>query len=70
MSDHLIKDFGDLAMLSGNAKVRRAMRKQDVAGEDGSLGTVTSRLPRTWLSEIVNETTRYRRKPGSPVPVC
>ena len=51
MSDHLIKDFGDLAMLSGNAKMRQAMRKQDVAREDGSLGTVTSRLPGTGLSE-------------------
>jgi hypothetical protein len=54
MSEHLKKDCGDLAMQSRSVSVRRAMRtqgKQDVAREDGSLGTVTSRLARTGSSE-------------------
>jgi len=55
MSEHLIgeKDSGDLAMQSGSASVRRAMRRQgkQEALEDVSIGPVSSGLACTWLSE-------------------
>ena len=55
MSDHLIgeKDSGDLAMQSGSASVRRAMRRQgkQEALEDVSIGPVSSGLACTWLWE-------------------
>jgi hypothetical protein len=70
MSQHLIKDSGDLAMKSGSANEQRAMRtqrKQDVAHERGNLGTATSRLPRTGLSE--QPLTKRTAIAGSPDPL-
>ena len=55
MSEHLIgeKDSGDLAMQSGSASVRRAMRRQgkQEALEDVNIGPVSGGLACTWLSE-------------------